>query len=250
MKFLGDLLLTSWYLPLLPASTFFIQSLVSLQWRHKKHDGVSIHLRLDCLFDRLSRHISKKTSKLPVTGLCGGIHRWPVDSPHKGRVTRKMFPFDDGIMCTRFMRIQVLFKEMILSLKWNNMIIWDQYFAHAMTARAYRNPRNPWELRVWRFIYPWWRHQMETFSALLALCAGNSPVTGEFPAQRPVTRSFDVFFLICAWIKYWVNNGEAGDLRRHCPHYDVIVMLRVSHNNCMVIFDHDGCHMRCAWIPP
>ena len=40
----------------------------------------------------------------------------------------------------------------------------------------------------------WWRHQMETFSALLAICAGNSLVTGEFPAQRPVTRSFDVFF--------------------------------------------------------
>ena len=40
----------------------------------------------------------------------------------------------------------------------------------------------------------WWRHQMETFSALLAICAGNSPVSGEFPAQRPVTRSFDVFF--------------------------------------------------------
>ena len=35
---------------------------------------------------------------------------------------------------------------------------------------------------------------METFSTLLALCAGNSPVTGEFPAQRPVTRSIDVFF--------------------------------------------------------
>ena len=35
---------------------------------------------------------------------------------------------------------------------------------------------------------------METFSALLAICAGNSPVTGEFPAQRPVTRGFDVFF--------------------------------------------------------
>ena len=40
----------------------------------------------------------------------------------------------------------------------------------------------------------WWRHQMETFSALLAICAGNSPVTGEFPAQRPVTQSFDGFF--------------------------------------------------------
>ena len=42
--------------------------------------------------------------------------------------------------------------------------------------------------------YSWWRHQMETFFALLALCAGHSPVTGEFPSQRPVTRSFDVFF--------------------------------------------------------
>ena len=35
---------------------------------------------------------------------------------------------------------------------------------------------------------------MEQFSTLLVICAGNSPVTGEFPAQRPVTRSFDVFF--------------------------------------------------------
>ena len=40
----------------------------------------------------------------------------------------------------------------------------------------------------------WWRHQMETFSALLALCMGNSPVTGEFPSQRPVTQSCDVLF--------------------------------------------------------
>ena len=158
----------------------------------------------------------------------------------------------------------------------------------------------------------WWRHQMETFSALLAICAGNSPVTGEFPAQRPVTRSFDVFFdlrlnkrlnkqsrgwwfetlsrplwrhrnglaifqhvwslqfislfvnawhrmsyisytpcnvssmmtssngnvfrvtgqgrrplmfsLICASINSWVNNREAGELRRHRAYHDVIVM--------------------------
>ena len=43
-------------------------------------------------------------------------------------------------------------------------------------------------------LFAWWRHQMETFSALLAICAGNSPVPGEFPAQGPVTRSFGVFF--------------------------------------------------------
>ena len=37
---------------------------------------------------------------------------------------------------------------------------------------------------------------METFSALLAICAGNSPASGEFPTQRPVTQSFDVYFYL------------------------------------------------------
>ena len=44
------------------------------------------------------------------------------------------------------------------------------------------------------FLFSRWRHEMEICSALLVLCAGNSPVTSEFPSQRPVTRSFDVFF--------------------------------------------------------
>ena len=64
---------------------------------------------------------------------------------------------------------------------------------------------------------------METFSALLAICAGNSPVTGKFPAQRPVTLSFDIFFDLL-WITGWVNSREAGDLKRPRAHYDVIVM--------------------------
>ena len=73
------------------------------------------------------------------------------------------------------------------------------------------------------------RHNMMTSSngnifRVTGLSAGNSPFPGEFPAQRPVTRSIDVFFFICAWIKAWVNNDEAGDLRRHHAHYDVIVM--------------------------
>ena len=62
---------------------------------------------------------------------------------------------------------------------------------------------------------------MEPFPALLAPCAGNSPVTGEFPSQRPVTRSFGVF---CAWTNGWVNNRDVGDMKRHHAHYDVIVM--------------------------
>ena len=73
---------------------------------------------------------------------------------------------------------------------------------------------------------------METFSALLAICAGNSPVTGEFPAQMPVTLSFDVFFDL-RLNKQLSKNGEAGDLRRHRTHYYVTIMVhtRTGYNN-------------------
>ena len=74
----------------------------------------------------------------------------------------------------------------------------------------------------------WWRHQMETFSALLALCAGNSPVTAEFPSQRPVTRSFDVFFDLRLNKRLSEQSRrEASDLRRHRAHYEVTVMYLV-----------------------
>ena len=86
----------------------------------------------------------------------GGIHWWPVNSLHKRPVTPKKFPFDDIIMKSTG----------ILEMVWHQT---DN-------------------------LHPWWRHQMETFSALLVICAGNSPVPGEFPTQRPVTRSFDVYF--------------------------------------------------------
>ena len=69
----------------------------------------------------------------------------------------------------------------------------------------------------------WWRHQMETFSALLALCAGihrwpvNSP-------HKDQWRGALMFSLVFTWINGWVNNRQAGDLRRHRAQYDVIVM--------------------------
>ena len=90
----------------------------------------------------------------------------------------------------------------------------------------------------------WRRHQMETFSELLDLCAGNWLVTGEFPSQRPVTRSFDVFF-ICAWINDWVNNRDTGDLRRHRAHYYVNVMnwMRIK-----LLQWHTSWHSECREI--
>ena len=71
---------------------------MTLRWRHNDHAGVSNHQPRDCLLNRLFRRRSKKTSKLRVTGLCVGNSPGPVNSPHKGPVTRKMFPFDDVIM--------------------------------------------------------------------------------------------------------------------------------------------------------
>ena len=70
----------------------------ALRWRHNDHDGVSNHQPRGCLLNRSFGRRSKKTSKLRVTGLCEGNSPGPVNSPHKGPVTRKMFPFDDVIM--------------------------------------------------------------------------------------------------------------------------------------------------------
>ena len=66
----------------------------------------------------------------------------------------------------------------------------------------------------------WWRHQMETFSAVLAICPGN-PVNSQHKGQ---CRGALMFSLICVWINDSVKNREAGDLRWHRAYYDVIVM--------------------------
>ena len=83
------------------------------------------------------------------------------------------------------------------------------------------------------FLFSWWHHEMEICPALLALCVGNSQITGEFPSQRPVTWSFDVFF-ICAWPNGWINNQDTDDFRRHRAHYDVTVMW------CRIVIQWSG----------
>ena len=57
------------------------------------------------------------------------------------------------------------------------------------------------------------------------------PLSGEFTGQRWLPHKKDqwhgalMLSLICAWINGWVNNGEAGDCRRNCAHFDVIVIF-------------------------
>ena len=77
---------------------------------------------------------------------------------------------------------------------------------------------------------------METFSALLAIFAGNSPVLGEFPAKKASDSELWCFLLICVRLNGLANNEEAGDLTRHRAHYDVTVMItRVyTHTNFVI----------------
>ena len=87
---------------------------------------------------------------------------------------------------------------------------------------SWANNRDIGDLRRLVDLYPWWRHQRETFSASLAICMGNSPVTDEFPTQSPVTRSFDVFFdlrpnkRLSKQSRGWWFGALSHPLWRHC----------------------------------
>ena len=104
--------------------SLYISSIVhmSLQWRHNELTGVSNHLPHDCLLNRLFRSRSKKHEISASVTFVWGIHRWPVNSPHKGPVTRKMFPFDDVIIChvfvwlTNFLRTTLAINVFSLSM--------------------------------------------------------------------------------------------------------------------------------------
>ena len=100
----GILTLTSHHFFLGPHCFMPKSKWLSLQWRHNECDCVSRHWRLVCLLNRLLRRKLKKTSKLRVTDLCEGIHHWPVNSPYKWSVTRKMVPLDGTIMSKPIMQ--------------------------------------------------------------------------------------------------------------------------------------------------
>ena len=110
-----------------------------------------------------------------------------------------------------------LFIILFTEKKWDSvLIVWQTHVIKTYLRQG--RSRN----KLWHLKQPW---SAWSFPELLALCAGNSPVTGEFLAQRP-WRGALVFSLICSWISGWVNNREASDSRRHRAHYDVTVMLQ------------------------
>ena len=81
----------------------------------------------------------------------------------------------------------------------------------------------------------------------LVLCEGNPLVTGGFPSQRPVTRSFVVFFDLRLNKPVWANNRDAGDLRRHRAHYDVTVMESLQNRRLCDYDDQYGMVANQIW---
>ena len=101
-----------------------------------------------------------------------------------------------------------------------------------------------WEQLRWRMLVKMLRHQMETLPPYWPFVRGihRSPVNSPHKGQW---RGAVMFSLICTWINGWVNKREASDLRRHCAHYDVIVMSRdlVSHHGVSSLRPiQDGLH--------
>ena len=115
----------------------------------------------------------KGDTKAPHNWTFVGInHRWPVDSPHSGPVTRKVFPYRDVMQALRH----------VDDTKWKHF------------------PRyRPFERGIHR-------------------SPVNSPHKGQWCGAL-------LFSLICTWRNDWVNNTEAGELRRHRVHYDTTVMI-------------------------
>ena len=103
-------------------------------------------------------------------------------------------------------------------------------------------------------IYKWTKFCSKT--SMITSSNGNIfRVTGPFvwgihrsPVSSPLKgqwRRALMFSLICAWVNGWANNRKAGDLRRHHPHYDVIVMLTTTrHINMHTV----GFHTALFWL--
>ena len=124
----------------------------------------------------------------------------------------------------------VIYLKLHTTLLCNDDVITWKRFLRPLTTDEWRNPLTFYLLLAWiiwwtssRVAGAMWRHKMGTFSALLALCEGNPPVTDGSP-HKGQWRWALMISLICVWTNSWANNRDGGDLRRHHAHYDVTVM--------------------------
>ena len=161
-----------------------------------------------------------------------GIHRWPVNSPAQRPVTRSFDVFFDLRLYKRLRKQSWgWWFETLSRPLWRHSDVFSQFawkwesllFGAGVTGGIPSitdlHGRRMCKLHGWSMM----TSRNENIPALLAVCAGNSPVTGEFPSQSQ-WRGALMFSLICVWTNGWANHRDAGDLRRHHIHYDVTVM--------------------------
>ena len=157
----------------------------------------------------------------------------------------------DNISCScQWGKLIFICDDILRQSKWQMTMIHQMFTRLKLTYMVTQCYERPFHNTVQRshssgsHIGAWWHHQMETFSALLALCALNSPHKGQW-------RGALVFSLICAWTNGWVNNRDAADLGRHRSHYDVTVMETCDRHDlctedtlCEALVLFAGCHHR------
>ena len=254
-----------------------------LQWRHYGRDGVTNYQHHDCLFNRLFKRRSNKTPKLHVTGLCAGnspvTGEFPAQRASKAEnisiwwrhhdTTKFHYYFSrayalEAIEVNHLTRCDLdhgswhmFIKVLVCCLAWRHQAItcinddissirpWGTYFNETLIQNQTRKffwicrPQNgthhsqtainslflyhiPYDLDAlfhddvikWKHFPRYW-----PFVRGIPRSPVNSPHKGQW-------RGALMFSLSSAWIIGWVNNREAGDLRRHRAHYDVIVMSR------------------------
>ena len=126
------------------------------------------------------------------------IHRSPVNSPQKGQwrgalAFSMICAWTNGWVNNQGAMFETPSRHYDVTSLGYNCSSEEIWFARICTYCPYLTETHNFRTIYGHGMDPWWRHQMDTFSALLALCAGKSPATGEFLSQRPVRRSFEVF---------------------------------------------------------
>ena len=171
------------------------------QWRHNGSDGVPNHQPQNGLLNRLFRIRSKKTSKLRVTG------RWPVNSPHKWPVTRKMFPFDDVIMNKNITwSIMDYYETYVCAYfpmqAWKILLLKEQLMHLCM--KSLLISRNTWKEIIYVRSWIWPKVQQTT------------DWTHDF-TQSFIITEFEISAALEAWINSSINYYTYNAVKNHCP---------------------------------
>ena len=211
---------------------------------------IYIYIYIYCKLNLITWHVVKDTSACIVQQVCFALNPTPISCIRNILIQRKFFA---SCAVTIWMRQAFWLKNQEINMTY---VIW--YFSPDLEILGPTGASGYigyYDLYSW-YIFTWWRYQMATFSALLALCEVNPPVTSGIISKRPVTRSVDVFIQLCL-NKRFSKQSWAWCLRSHRAHYDVTDMtiliflkinLMVTCNVCICLDNRSDVAVICTII--